>query len=439
MLTMALVSLFVLVVVEHRIVPPRPAEWGWLQRVAQLRPVDRAAVRRDPVQQPAGPRRADAAPDRALPGVPRHREGLSRCRARTRRSRASASPARCRACWRCPALGLLAGARGDRRRAAARRRARWAWWWPAPVPRWPCSALVGFAAPAERPPRDRGVGRPASAGSAASAIYALSPGPVTRVRLRGENASSLRGGRRLLGGQLGSRPPARGGADRGRAAGADGDRHPHPDRARPAGDRRGQRGAPARRPVPRRPGAAAARGARARGAAPAEEPPAPVRDRGRPGAHDGHRARAARAAAGRGAGGRRGRGARAAGREPRRRRPPRQKPHRRLRRRPRHRRRRNGADGSACRSAARGRSTALVLLPLVGAGAAWGIGLMLDRMPDPGTDLGAAHGARARAGRPGGHRSARSWPGPGGRASSGVVVAGGLAAAVFVGRSLIGA
>jgi len=35
-------------------------------------------------------------------------------------------------------------------------------------------------------------------------IYILSPGPVTRVRLRGENASSLRGGRRLLGGQLGS-------------------------------------------------------------------------------------------------------------------------------------------------------------------------------------------------------------------------------------------
>ena len=33
MLTLALVSLFVLVVVEHRIVPPRPAEWGPLQRV----------------------------------------------------------------------------------------------------------------------------------------------------------------------------------------------------------------------------------------------------------------------------------------------------------------------------------------------------------------------------------------------------------------------
>ena len=33
MLTMALVSLFVLVVVEHRIVPPRPAEWGWVPRI----------------------------------------------------------------------------------------------------------------------------------------------------------------------------------------------------------------------------------------------------------------------------------------------------------------------------------------------------------------------------------------------------------------------
>ena len=33
LLSLALVSLFVLVVVEHRIVPRRPAEWGWLQRV----------------------------------------------------------------------------------------------------------------------------------------------------------------------------------------------------------------------------------------------------------------------------------------------------------------------------------------------------------------------------------------------------------------------
>ncbi|HET7645209.1 MAG TPA: glycosyltransferase family 2 protein [Candidatus Limnocylindria bacterium] len=33
MLTIALVSLFVLIVVEHRIVPPRPAEWGPVQRI----------------------------------------------------------------------------------------------------------------------------------------------------------------------------------------------------------------------------------------------------------------------------------------------------------------------------------------------------------------------------------------------------------------------
>ncbi|MGH2401541.1 MAG: hypothetical protein ACRDE6_02420 [Candidatus Limnocylindria bacterium] len=33
MLTMAIVGLAVLIVVEHRIVPPRPAEWGWLQRL----------------------------------------------------------------------------------------------------------------------------------------------------------------------------------------------------------------------------------------------------------------------------------------------------------------------------------------------------------------------------------------------------------------------
>jgi hypothetical protein len=34
MLTIALVGLFVLVIVEHRIVPPRPADWGVLQRIA---------------------------------------------------------------------------------------------------------------------------------------------------------------------------------------------------------------------------------------------------------------------------------------------------------------------------------------------------------------------------------------------------------------------
>src|SRR6185503_8899422 len=46
--------------------------------VRQLRPVDRPAAGRDPVQHPAGPRRPDAAAHRALPRVPRHREGMSR-------------------------------------------------------------------------------------------------------------------------------------------------------------------------------------------------------------------------------------------------------------------------------------------------------------------------------------------------------------------------
>jgi hypothetical protein len=33
MLSLAIISLAVLIVVEHRIVPPRPSGWGWLQRV----------------------------------------------------------------------------------------------------------------------------------------------------------------------------------------------------------------------------------------------------------------------------------------------------------------------------------------------------------------------------------------------------------------------
>ena len=103
----------------------------------QLRAVDRAAVRRDPVQQPARPRCADAAPDRALPGVPRHREGLSRCPARTRRSPAFDSRARCRACWRSRPSGSSPASRRSPVDCCSCR-ARWAWWWRAPVPRWPC-------------------------------------------------------------------------------------------------------------------------------------------------------------------------------------------------------------------------------------------------------------------------------------------------------------
>ncbi len=42
-------------------------------------------------------------------------------------------------------------------------------------------------------------------------IYPLSPGPVTRVRLRGDNASRLRAAPRLLPWQLGAGTAARGG------------------------------------------------------------------------------------------------------------------------------------------------------------------------------------------------------------------------------------
>ena len=76
MLTLALVALVVLIWVEHRIVPPRPAEWGPLQPRPELRAVDRPAVRRHLLQQPARARRADAAADRPIPRVPGHREGL---------------------------------------------------------------------------------------------------------------------------------------------------------------------------------------------------------------------------------------------------------------------------------------------------------------------------------------------------------------------------
>ena len=79
-----------------------------------------------------------------------------------------------------------------------------------------------------------------------------------------------------------------------------------------------------------------------------------------------------------------------------------------------------------------------MLLPLVGAGAAWGIGLMLDRMPDPGSEVGRLTALALVLAGPAatvGAIMARVWwP-----RLVGVVVAGGLAAAVFVGRSLIGA
>lgn len=264
-------------------------------------------------------------------------------------------------------------------------------------------------------------------------IYVLSPGPVTRVRLRGENASSLRGGRRLLGGQFGSArlrgeeqidvvrlaPTATAiliPTDRGRLAIAAAseelllDALSHAARAR-------QRLEELEREVP-----------------PAEEPPAPVEIEVDPAlmtgieralherqmAEEREAAEAAQLAAAEAPATAEAGAAEAAtteaepatAAEPRRRlRLPLGRP------RP---------------------STALVLLPLVGAGAAWGIGLMLDRMPDPASEVGRLTALALVLAGPAatvGAIMARVWwP-----RLVGVVVAGGLAAAVFVGRSLIGA
>ncbi len=263
-------------------------------------------------------------------------------------------------------------------------------------------------------------------------IYALSPGPVTRVRLRGESASKLRGGRRLLGGQLGTArlrdderieivrlaPTATAilvPTDRGRLAIAAADEAAlldalsHAARARQRLEEAAELEAePVAEPVvevdpaimtgieralfERR---VADERAAAEAAAEAER-----RD-----AEDAARRAAEEAAA----------AAEAEGvPEP--------------------------APARRGRALAIGRprpSAVLVLLPLVGAGAALGVGTYLGRMPDPGTDpwrLTALALVLAGPAATIGAIMARVWwP-----RLVGIVVAGGLAAAVFVGRSLVG-
>jgi hypothetical protein len=83
-------------------------------------------------------------------------------------------------------------------------------------------------------------------------------------------------------------------------------------------------------------------------------------------------------------------------------------------------------------------SAALVLLPLVGAGAALGVGLVLDSLPELQSNDGRLTAVALVLAGPvatAGAIVARVWwP-----RLVGVVVAGALAASVFVGRSLIGA
>ncbi|HEU5324833.1 MAG TPA: hypothetical protein VFV59_03025 [Candidatus Limnocylindria bacterium] len=80
---------------------------------------------------------------------------------------------------------------------------------------------------------------------------------------------------------------------------------------------------------------------------------------------------------------------------------------------------------------------AFILLPLLGAGVAWGIGVASGRMPEPGTDLGRLTSLALVLAGPATSIAAIMarawWP-----RIIGVVVAGGLAASVFIGRALLG-
>jgi hypothetical protein len=84
-----------------------------------------------------------------------------------------------------------------------------------------------------------------------------------------------------------------------------------------------------------------------------------------------------------------------------------------------------------------GPSFAIFVLPLIAAGVAWGLALLMDRMPAPGTDLGRLTALALVLAGPVTTVAAIMarvyWP-----RIVGVVVAGGLATALFVGRALLG-
>lgn len=84
-----------------------------------------------------------------------------------------------------------------------------------------------------------------------------------------------------------------------------------------------------------------------------------------------------------------------------------------------------------------GPSAAIFVLPLIAAGAAWGAALLLDRMPPPGTELGRITALALVLAGPVTTVAAIMarvyWP-----RIAAVVIAGGLATALFVGRALLG-
>ena len=83
-------------------------------------------------------------------------------------------------------------------------------------------------------------------------------------------------------------------------------------------------------------------------------------------------------------------------------------------------------------------TVAFVFVPLLAAGAAWGVGLAVGRMPEPGSDLARLTSLGLVLAGPatsiGAIMALAWWP-----RLVGVVVAGGLVASVFIGRALIGA
>jgi len=80
---------------------------------------------------------------------------------------------------------------------------------------------------------------------------------------------------------------------------------------------------------------------------------------------------------------------------------------------------------------------AFVVLPLLAAGLAWGIGIVTGRMPEPGSDLGRLTSLALVMAGPatsvGAVMAMAWWP-----RLVGVVVTGGLVASVFIGRALFG-
>ena len=190
MLSIGLVALFVLIWVEHSIVPPRPVALGPMDPLLVLRAVGRAAVRRHLLQQPAGAGCADPHAHRPLPGVPGHREGLSRWPSTS--SPIASDPVG--AVHRPDAGGAGAAAarrRGGRGRRSERRQGRPASAWSPPALLVAgLSLYLAAMLLTVRPGRAGRHAPPALAGRRAA--VPLVRGPVTRVALAGDEAARLR-------------------------------------------------------------------------------------------------------------------------------------------------------------------------------------------------------------------------------------------------------